>query len=133
MLDSGWGRIVNITSVAVKEPVDGLILSNSIRAAVTGFAKTLANEVAGAGVTVNNVMPGFTMTDRLKSLAKSRSDQSSATVEEIFTGMAQTIPMRRIGTPREFAALVGFLASERASYITGVSIPVDGGVVKGLI
>ena len=133
MLDSGWGRIVNITSVAVKEPVDGLILSNSIRAAVTGFAKTLANEVAGAGVTVNNVMPGFTMTDRLKSLAKSRSDQSNATVEEVFTGMAQTIPMRRIGTPREFAALVGFLASERASYITGVSIPVDGGVVKGLI
>ena len=133
MLDSGWGRIVNITSVAVKEPVDGLILSNSIRAAVTGFAKTLANEVAGAGVTVNNVMPGFTMTDRLESLANSRAEQANSTVEEIFEGMAQSIPMRRIGTPREFAALVGFLVSDRASYITGVSIPVDGGVVKGLI
>ena len=133
MLESGWGRIVNITSVAVKEPVDGLILSNSIRAAVTGFAKTLANEVAGKGVTVNNVMPGFTMTDRLESLAKSRSEQSGSTVDEVFSSMAQTIPMQRIGTPREFAALVGFLASERASYITGVSIPVDGGVVKGLI
>ena len=133
MLDSGWGRIVNITSVAVKEPVDGLILSNSIRAAVTGFAKTLATEVAGSGVTVNNVMPGFTMTDRLESLAKSRAEQAGSTMDEIFEGMAQTIPMGRIGTPREFAAMVGFLASDRASYITGVSIPVDGGVVKGLI
>ncbi len=82
---------------------------------------------------MNNVMPGFTMTDRLKSLAKSRAEQSDNTVDEVFSGMAQTIPMQRIGTPREFAALVGFLASERASYITGVSIPVDGGVVKGLI
>ena len=133
MLDSGWGRIVNITSVAVKEPVDGLILSNSIRAAVTGFAKTLATEVAGSGVTVNNVMPGFTMTDRLESLAKSRAAQAGSTMDEIFEGMAPTIPMGRIGTPREFAAMVGFLASDRASYITGVSIPVDGGVVKGLI
>lgn len=129
----GWGRIVNITSIAVKQPVDGLILSNSVRAAVTGFAKTLANEVAPFGVTVNNVLPGYTRTERLKELAARISESKGVTVEDAFTAWASSTPMGRIGEPREFAAVVAFLCSERASYVTGVSVQVDGGAVKSLL
>ena len=114
-----WGRIINITSIAVKQPVDNLILSNSIRAAVTGFARTLANEVAAFGVTVNNVMPGYTRTDRVTQLAsKNAKLKGTSSADEIALWEKQ-IPMGRLGEPREFAALVAFLASERASYITG--------------
>ncbi len=129
----GWGRIVNITSIAVKQPVDGLILSNSVRAAVTGFAKTLANEVAPFGVTVNNVLPGYTRTERLEELAARISESKGVTVEGAFTAWASSTPMGRIGEPREFAAVVAFLCSERASYVTGVSVQVDGGAVKSLL
>ena len=133
MKAAGWGRIVNITSVAVKQPIDGLILSNAVRAAVTGFAKTLANEVAASGITVNNVMPGFTRTERLDGLAENISESQGITVEEAFARWEAHSPIGRIGEPRELAALVAFLASERASYITGTSIPVDGGFIQALL
>ena len=132
MKEAGWGRVINITSVAVKQPVDGLILSNSVRAAVTGFAKTLSNEVAGSGVTVNNVMPGYTKTERLDQLAEDIAGRSGASIDETVAQWESQIPMGRIGSPREFAAMVAFLASERASYITGVSVPVDGGSIRSL-
>ena len=133
MKENVWGRIINITSVAVKQPIDGLILSNTVRAAVTGFAKTLANEVAPDGITVNNVMPGFTRTERLDGLAENISATQGITEEEAFARWAGQSPMGRIGEPKEFAALVAFLASERASYITGTSIPVDGGFIQSLL
>ena len=133
MKKAKWGRIINITSVAVKQPIDGLILSNAVRAAVTGFAKTLANEVASSGITVNNVMPGFTRTERLDGLAENISETQGITVEEAFARWEAQSPMGRIGEPKEFAALVAFLASERASYITGTSIPVDGGFIQAVL
>ena len=129
----GWGRIVNVTSIAVKQPVEGLILSNSVRAAVTGFARTLANEVARDGITVNNVMPGYTRTARLDWLAGQMAAREAIAPEDVFEIWAAEIPMGRVGTPKEFAALVAFLASERASYITGTSIPVDGGCIRALL
>jgi 3-oxoacyl-[acyl-carrier protein] reductase len=133
MKDRGWGRIINITSIAVKQPVEGLVLSNSLRAAVTGFARTLANEIGHTGITVNNVMPGYTKTDRLVHLAKSNAERKGSSVEDAYAQWEREIPMKRLGEPREFAALVAFLASERASYITGTSIPVDGGWIRSLI
>ena len=133
MKERGWGRIINITSIAVKQPVDGLILSNSMRAAVTGFARTLANEVAATGVTVNNVMPGYTRTDRLEQLAGSIAQRKGADKATAYAQWEHEIPMGRVGEPREFAALVTFLASERASYITGTSVPVDGGGIRSLL
>ncbi len=133
MRERRWGRIINITSVAVKEPVDGLILSNSVRAAVTGFARTLANEVAPHGITVNNALPGYTRTDRLLELGDALATERGVGRTEIEAGWRAGIPMGRLGEPAEFAALVAFLASERASYITGCSIPVDGGRTRGLL
>ena len=133
MKERRWGRIINVTSIAVKQPVDNLILSNSVRAAVTGFARTLANEVAAFGVTVNNVLPGYTETQRVVELAGRIAAAKQITEDEARADWERQIPMGRLGEPREFAALVAFLASERASYITGTSIPVDGGWVKGLL
>ena len=124
---------MNITSIAVKQPVDGLILSNSVRAAVTGFAKTLSNEVAPFGVTVNNVMPGYTRTERLEQLAADIAERTGMRIEKAIAEWETQIPMQRIGSPQEFAGIVAFLASERASYITGVSIPVDGGSIRALL
>ncbi len=133
MKERRWGRILNVTSIAVKQPVDGLILSNSVRAAVTGFARTLANEVAPWGITVNNVMPGYTRTERLDQLAAQTAARGEGSVEDVFASWEARVPMGRVGSPREFAALVAFLASERASYITGTSIPVDGGWIRSLL
>ena len=133
MKERRWGRILNITSIAVKQPVDNLILSNSLRAGVTGFARTLANEVATFGITVNNIMPGYTRTERVEELAKMMSEKQGITPAEFIERWEQEIPMRRIGDPREFAALAAFLVSERASYITGTSIPVDGGWIKAIM
>jgi 3-oxoacyl-[acyl-carrier protein] reductase len=133
MKERRWGRILNITSIAVKQPVDNLILSNSLRAAVTGFGRTLANEVAGFGITVNNLMPGYTRTERVEELARMMSEKQGITSTEFVARWEQEIPMRRIGEPREFASLAAFLVSERASYITGTSIPVDGGWIKALM
>jgi 3-oxoacyl-[acyl-carrier protein] reductase len=133
MKERGWGRIINITSIAVKQPVDGLILSNSIRAAVTGFGRTLANEVGGHGITVNNVMPGFTWTDRVEELAEKQSAASGKSRDEIVAGWEASIPVGRLGEPNELGALVAFLASERAAYINAQSIPVDGGWIRSLL
>lgn len=127
-----WGRIINITSVSVKQPIDGLILSNTVRAGLTGWAKTVATEVAADGVTVNNVAPGYTLTQRQDDLAEARSQALGKTKEEIIASWATQGPMRRMGKPEEIAAAVAFLASERASYITGVTLQVDGGWVRGL-
>jgi 3-oxoacyl-[acyl-carrier protein] reductase len=133
MKEQRWGRIINVTSIAVKQPVDGLILSNSLRAAVTGFARTLANEVASFGITVNNVMPGYTATQRITDLANTNAALKGTTPDAERAAWETQIPMRRLGDVREFAAMVAFLASERASYTTGASIPVDGGWIRSLV
>jgi len=132
MQKNKWGRFITITSSAVKQPVDGLLLSNSIRAAVTGLARTLANEYAAHGITVNNVCPGYTRTARLDNLAASISARTGTKPEAVFGDWTRQIPAARIGTPQEFAAVVAFLASERASYVNGASIAVDGGLVRSL-
>ena len=133
MKERRWGRIINVTSIAVKQPVDNLILSNSVRAAVTGFARTLANEVAPFGITVNNVMPGYTRTQRVEELAQRNASLKGTTPEAERAVWEGQIPMARLGEPAEFATMVAFLASERASYTTGASIPVDGGWIRGLL
>ncbi|HZF71785.1 MAG TPA: SDR family oxidoreductase, partial [Gemmatimonadaceae bacterium] len=133
MKERRWGRILNVTSIAVKQPIDGLMLSNSLRAAVTGFARTLANEVALYNITVNNIMPGYTRTARVEELARQTSEKTGASLTDAFAKWEREVPMGRIGEPREFAALAAFLASERASYITGSSIAVDGGWIRSLL
>jgi 3-oxoacyl-[acyl-carrier protein] reductase len=125
MKQKNWGRIIAVTSQAVKQPVNNLILSNAVRASVAGLIKTLSNELGQYNITVNNIMPGYTETDRLKRLAESNPSFESSAKSEI--------PLGRFGKPDEFAAAVTFLASERASYITGVSLAVDGGWVKSLL
>ncbi len=133
MKEQRWGRIINITSVTVKQPVDGLILSNAVRASVAGLAKSLANELAPFGVLVNTVCPGYTRTARLVELAGAQAGRLGKTSGEVFREWEQMIPLGRLAEPEEFAALVVFLASERASYITGVTVQVDGGFVRGLL
>ena len=127
-----WGRILNITSIAVKQPVENLLLSNSLRAGLTGFARTLANEVAADGITVNNILPGYTRTERLEELAQMMAEKQGISAAEFRGKWEKEIPMGRLGEPREFAALAAFLVSERAGYITGTSIQVDGGWIKSL-
>ncbi len=128
-----WGRFITVTSISVKQPVDGLILSNSLRAAVAGLAKSLANEFGADGITVNNVCPGYTLTNRLEQLAAHSSSGQPASVEATFAKWSAEVPLRRLARPEEFAAVVAFLASERASYLTGATIPVDGGRSRGLL
>jgi len=127
-----WGRILTITSVSTKQPVPDLVYSNAVRAAVVGLVKSLANEFGKDGILVNNVGPGYTATDRLKELARSRAKASGKTEKEILEGFAADAPLKRLGDPRELADTIVWLASERASYITGQTILVDGGVYKGL-
>lgn len=127
-----WGRILNITSIAVKQPVENLMLSNSLRAGLTGFARTLANEVAADGITVNNILPGYTRTERLEDLATMMAEKEGISAKDFRGKWEKEIPMGRLGEPREFAALAAFLVSERASYITGTSIQVDGGWIRSL-
>src|SRR5437763_15039910 len=133
MIERKWGRIVNITSVSVKQPIDGLLLSNTVRAGLTGWAKTVSNEVAAHGVTVNNVAPGYTLTERQDYLAEVRGKALSKSKQEIIESWAEQAPIKRMAQPEEIAAAVAFLASERASYITGVTLAVDGGWVKSLL
>jgi 3-oxoacyl-[acyl-carrier protein] reductase len=123
MKQKRWGRIICITSMAVRQPVKNLILSNAIRTSLVGLTKTLSSELAAHNITVNNVMPGYTETERLKELIETTPSFASAKTE---------IPLGRFGKPEEFAAAVTFLSSERASYITGISLPVDGGWIKGI-
>lgn len=127
-----WGRIITITSITTKQPVADLVLSNAVRAAVVGLVKSLANEFGRDGILVNNVGPGFTATDRLKELAKARSASSGKSEEEIFGAWSADAPLARLGEPREVAETIVWLASERASYLSGQTILVDGGMYKGL-
>jgi len=127
-----WGRFIAITSVAVKQPIEGLILSNSVRSAVSGLVKSLSNEYGKDNVLVNNVCPGYTLTARLDELAERLAKSEGVAPNVILDRWASQVPLQRIGQPEEFANLVVFLASERASYITGASIAVDGGIVKGI-
>jgi 3-oxoacyl-[acyl-carrier protein] reductase len=128
-----WGRLITITSISVKQPIDGLLLSNSLRAGVAGLAKTLANEYGADGITVNNVCPGYTLTARLEELFEKRAKDAGVTVAEIQKQSAAAVPIGRLSRPDEFAALVAFLCSERASSMNGTTIQVDGGFVKGLL
>jgi len=132
MKNQNWGRIINITSIAVKQPLDGLILSNTSRAGVIGFAKTISNELAKYNILVNNVCPGRIFTDRIKSLASSRAKKYNKSFEDVIEAMQTDIPVGKIGTPAQFANMVVFLASEKASYITGNTIQIDGGLLKGI-
>jgi len=133
MQKNQWGRFLTITSYSVKQPVEGLLLSNSLRAGVTGLVRTLANEYAAHGITVNNVCPGYTRTDRLDDLAGMMAARTGATAEEVFAGWKKLIPAGRLGRPDEFAAVVAFLASEKASYVNGVSLTIDGGTTRSLL
>jgi 3-oxoacyl-[acyl-carrier protein] reductase len=133
MMKAKWGRIIFITSVAVKQPIDNLIISNCLRAGVTGFAKSISSEFAGHGITVNTVCPGYTDTERLKSLGENLANAQGCDIKDIYKKWTSNIPMGRVGRPEELASLITFMASERASYITGASIPVDGGYYKGLL
>ena len=133
MKERRWGRILNVTSIAAKQPVDGLMLSNSLRAAVHGFARTLANEVAPYGITVNNILPGYTRTDRVISLAKHASETKGITIDESYKTWEEQVPMGRLAEPREIAAVAAFILSERASYLTAGSIAVDGGWIRSLM
>jgi 3-oxoacyl-[acyl-carrier protein] reductase len=128
-----WGRIINITSVSVKQPIDGLLLSNTVRAGLTGWAKTVSAEVAADGVTVNNVAPGYTLTEHQEEMAEMRGGAAGKSKDEMVAGWASQIPMNRLARPEEIGAAVAFLASERASYITGVTLQVDGGWVRSLL
>jgi 3-oxoacyl-[acyl-carrier protein] reductase len=132
MQQQRWSRFIAITSMTVKQPVEGLILSNSVRAAVSGLVKTLANEYGRHNVLVNNVCPGYTATARLMELAQTLAEKEGVSPRAIEDRWASQTPLGRVGTPEEFANVVVFLASERASYVTGVSLGVDGGIVKGL-
>jgi len=127
-----WGRIITLTSITTKQPVTDLVLSNAVRAAVVGLVKSLANEFGKDGILVNNVGPGFTATDRLKELAKASASSSGKGEQEIFDAWAADAPLKRLGEPREVAETIVWLASERASYITGQTVLVDGGMYKGL-
>ena len=132
MRDQKWGRFITITSIAVKQPVEGLVLSNAVRQAVVGLVKTLSNEYGSANVLVNNVCPGFTRTARLDDLSGRLAANEGVDPAEIHRRWSSQIPLGRLGTPEEFANAVVFLASECASYITGASIAVDGGFAKGV-
>jgi 3-oxoacyl-[acyl-carrier protein] reductase len=127
-----WGRIITLTSITTKQPVPDLVLSNAVRAAVVGLVKSLANEFGKDGITVNNVGPGYTATDRLKELARARSVASGKSEADIFAAWASDAALKRVAEPREVADAIVWLASERASYITGQTILVDGGAYKGL-
>ena len=130
--ERGGGRIINIQGTAVKQPIPGLMLSNSLRTAVIGLAKTLALELAGEGITINNVCAGTIKTDRIKALFDKRSAETGKSLDDIAEEAARAIPIRRFGQPAELSGLVAFLASARAAYITGQTISVDGGLVSGL-
>lgn len=127
MKEAKYGRIVNVISTSVIQPVMGLGVSNTIRGAVANWGRTLAGELAPFGITVNNVLPGYTSTDRLRSILRGRAEKQGVAYEDIERDVMASVPMGRFADPAEFAAVVGFLASPAASYVTGVNLPVDGG------
>ncbi len=132
MKDSGYGRIINVISTSVKQPLPNLGVSNTIRGAVASWSKTLANELGQYGITVNNVLPGATNTIRLQGIAEAKSANTGESISDIFDEMASESPMKRIAEPEEVAAAIAFLASPEASYINGINLPVDGGRTKSL-
>lgn len=132
MQKEGYGRIINIVSTSVKQPINGLGISNTIRAAVANWAKTLANEIGHGGITINNILPGFTSTDRLKYLFSKQATQQGISIEDVEKNIINTIPAKRLGEPEEFGAVVAFLCTPAAAYVNGVNIPVDGGRTAGL-
>ncbi len=132
MINQKWGRIIASTSISVKQPLDNLILSNVSRMGVVAFIKSVSNALAPFGITANVVAPGYTMTERIENLLKARVEKEGITFEEAQKSMITDIPMKRLGTVEEFASTVAFLASEKASYITGVVLPIDGGFIKGV-
>lgn len=133
MRQRGWGRIVNITSISVKQPLPNIILSNTVRSGVVAMAKTLAGQVASEGVTINNVCPGYMLTDRVRNLSKTRAEAEGLSVEKVMAQSAASVPVGRLGNPMELAALIAFLASEQAAYLTGATIQMDGGMFQGLL
>lgn len=132
MRERRWGRVINSTSVSTKQPIPGLLLSNAVRTAVIGLAKTLSQELARDGITVNNLLPGSIYTDRVEQINQATAARTGRSVEEVRRAAEGDIPLGRYGRVEEYAAAAAFLASEGASYITGVSLLVDGGVYRGL-
>ena len=130
MKERGWGRIINISSVSVKTPVNGLFLSNSLRMGVLGWSKALADELAPFGITVNTVCPGYTKTERVEAILESQSNASGLKKEDIEKSIANNIPMKRVGEAEDLAGLITFLASEKANYMTGLAVQVDGGSAR---
>jgi 3-oxoacyl-[acyl-carrier protein] reductase len=133
MKKNRWGRIVNIVSITVKQPEVTLLMSNTMRTALVGFSKSISIELARDNILINNVAPGYTRTERLTELAADRAKREHVTPEDIFGGWEQRIPMGRLGDPAELANVIAFLSSEAASYVTGVTIQVDGGFVQGIL
>jgi 3-oxoacyl-[acyl-carrier protein] reductase len=132
MKERGYGRIINVISTSVKQPLDGLGVSNTVRGAVANWSKTMANELGEFGITVNNILPGATATGRLSSIIQNKAKKTGKTEEEVTHAMQAAIPAKRFGQPEELANVVTFLASEAASYINGINVPVDGGRTKSL-
>lgn len=130
MKKNNWGRIINVTSLSVKQPVDNLLLSNSFRSAVTAFAKTISQQYGEFGITVNNVAPGFVLTSRLYELARKRSESEGISHEKVLANMGNSNPVKKVGAPEDIGSAIAFLASDKAGYITGVTLQVDGGQIK---
>ena len=132
MQNNKWGRIINVASISVKEPLSYLALSNTIRAAVVTWAKSLAFDVAQDGITVNSILTGYFDTDRIAQLNTKKAEKMGISPEEVLSAMEDKVPMKRIGKPAEYGYLVTFLASDQAAYITGTNIPIDGGLLKSM-
>ena len=132
MIQKKWGRVITVTSSGVIQPIDNLLVSNTLRPAITGFMKTLSNEVAKYGVTVNTIMPGRITTERTLEVNTQRAKELGISYDEAISISSQEIPMRRYGTPEEFANILCFLVSEKASYINGSNIRVDGGLIRSI-
>ena len=130
MKKNKWGRVINMTSVSIKEPLSYLALSNSIRSSVISWAKTLSNDIGNNNITVNNILTGFFDTERLKELNSEKAKKLNVEISQLYDAMKQEVPLGRIGNPEEFGFLVTFLSSENASYINGANIPIDGGLLK---
>jgi len=132
MKKNKWGRIINMTSVSVKEPLSYLALSNSIRSSVISWAKTLSNDLGSNDITINNILTGYFDTERLKELNSEKAKKFNVEIDKLYETMKLQVPLKRIGDPKEFGFLVAFLASEKASYINGANIPIDGGLLKSI-